>query len=190
MSESGYIQGAADDSEAWSHGLTPPLFWRNKGKFLGADEEHMVDIIRHIIQNDPASTGENHSAVKLGSTNLHVGDLSETLSMDPYDGTIICSNTSPQSQDQEDEKEKSRTLYLHCSVGKLGSRALRSNLLRIPSFIASLNKSYGQPKILFVSSPGRDLSVGIALVVLCLFFDDDCKPFFVRNTGYFRLLTL
>ena len=68
-----------------------------------------------------------------------------------------------------------KTLDILCGDGKLGSRALRSQLPRIPPFIASLADFGSTPKILFVCPTGKDLSVGIALAVLCLFFDDNCK---------------
>ncbi len=37
-----YIQGAGDDEEAWSHGLTPYLFWNNIQYILGTSSEESL----------------------------------------------------------------------------------------------------------------------------------------------------
>lgn len=177
MAEDGYIQGAGDDSEGWSHGLTPTLFWAHRDQLLAAVEEDMPDLVQELI-----NTGQDHGiarsdAVKLARTSLYIGTLSSIAQAELfYDGIVICGRTALSQPDQEIKDEKQmRTLYLLCGDGKLGSRDLRSQLPRIPPFIASLADSGAPPKILFVCPTGKDLSVGIALAVLCLFFDDNCK---------------
>lgn len=176
MTEDGYIQGAGDDSEGWSHGLTPDLFWRHRDQLLTAVEQELPDLIQNLISTDQSNGLAPSDTVKLGPTSLYIGTLSSVAQADLYDAIIICNRALPSKLDRETEEDKgARTLDLQCGHGKLGSRALRSQFPRIPPFIASLADHGSPPKILFVCSTGKDLSVGIALAVLCLFFDDSCK---------------
>lgn len=176
MTEDGYIQGAGDDSEGWSNGLTPTLFWRHSEQLLATVEEDMPDLIQELIFMDQESGIAYSDAVKIGPTGLYIGILSSTAQAEQYDGIIICGGTTSSKPDQETEHhEGRRCLYLPCGDGKMGSRALRSQLPHIPPFIASLPDSCSSPRLLLVCSTGKDLSVGIALALLCLFYDDNCK---------------
>ena len=176
MTEGGYIQGAADDSEGWSKGLTPTLFWKHSEQLLAAVEEDMPDLNqRLIIMNQDHGPASGH-ATNIAPTRLYIGMLSSAVQAEQYDGIVVCNNTMSSKPVQETkDNEERRSLYLPCGNGKLGSRALRSHLPRIPPFIASLPDHASPPKILFVCPTGKDLSVGIALAVLCLFFEDNCK---------------
>ena len=176
MTEGGYIQGAGDDSEGWSKGLTPTLFWRHCEQLLAASEEDILDIIRNLLATDQDHTAASDNAVSIGPTRLYIGTLSSVVQAERYDGVVICGGTESSTLDQEIKHDKgTKVLHLPCGAGKLGSRALRSQLPRIPPFIANLADSGCAPKILFLCATGKDLSVGSALTVLCLFFDDKCK---------------
>ncbi|KAF6223650.1 hypothetical protein HO133_000493 [Letharia lupina] len=173
MSEDGYIQGAGDDSEGWSNGLTPTLFWRHSEQLLAAVEVDMPCLIQGLTTTHQDHGAASSDAVKLGLTRLHIGTLSSAAQAEQYDGIVICGDATPSMPDQKAKDETGkRTLDLLCGNGKLGSRALRSQLPRIPPFIASLPDYGSPPKILFVCPTGKDLSVGTALTVLCLFFDN------------------
>jgi Rit1 N-terminal domain len=37
-----YVQGAGDDEENWSAGLTSEMFWKNKDLILASDDPHEV----------------------------------------------------------------------------------------------------------------------------------------------------
>ena len=176
MTEDGYIQGAGDDSEGWSHGLTPELFWRHRDQLLTAVEQELPDLIQNLISTGQSNSLAPSDTVKLGPTSLCIGTLSSVAQAEFYDGIVSCNGALPSKLDLETKDDKgARTLDLQCGHGKLGSRALRFEFPRIPPFIASLADHGSPPKILFVCPTGNDLSVGIALAVLCLFFDDNCK---------------
>lgn len=175
-SENGYIQGAGDDSETWSYGLTPDLFWRHKSQLLGTVEGNMADTIHRIIQADVIPVSDHGSAVKLGSTELYIGRVPDATQFKNYDGIIICSSVPPQSSISNNARpEQKQILHFLCVDGKLGSRALRVHFQRLLPFVASLPYHAESPRILFACSTGRDLSVGVALTVLATFFNDDCK---------------
>ena len=176
MTEGGYIQGAGDDSEGWSQGLTPTLFWRHTEQLLATSEEEMLDLVQDLITTDLDHNAAGGDAVKIGPTRLFVGTLSSIAQAEQYDGVVICGGAGFSKPEEESKQgEGKRVLNLLCGDGKLGSRALRSQLPHIHPFIASLPNSDCAPKILFLCATGKDLSIGIALAVLCLFFDDDCK---------------
>lgn len=174
-SENGYIQGAGDDSEGWSHGLTPAVFWKHKDQLLNAIEEDMPALIQHLIRSCPDIA--EIDAVRLGSSSLYIGTIRNSSSPELYDGVIVCGNVSPSKpglKPEDAKKNGTRVLPFLCGDGKLGSRALRSQLPLLLPFIRSLTIGDKQPKILLACSTGKDLSVGVALAVLCLFFDDHC----------------
>ena len=175
MTEDGYIQGAGDDSEGWSNSLTPWLFWRHYDQFLAAVEEDIPDLIQNLSIADQNDSFILDAAVMVAPTRLYIGTFSSVERAERYDGIVICGGPAPSelNQDIKDDRAK-KTLDLLCGDGKIGSRALRSQLPRIPPFIASLPDNGSPPKILFVCPTGKDLSVGVALVVLCLFFDHTC----------------
>ena len=188
MTEDGYIQGAGDDSEGWSKGLTPNLFWKYREQLLAADQEDIPDLIEDLITTDQESGAADSDAVKIGPTKLYIGTLSSARQAEHYDCIIVCGGTMPFKPEQDTkDAQKKATLYLPCGDGKLGSRALRSQFPRIPPFISNL-PAYGlPPKILFMCPTGKDLSVGVMLVVLSLFFDDNCK---LHSSSFFRLFSV
>jgi tRNA A64-2'-O-ribosylphosphate transferase len=58
--------------------------------------------------------------------------------------------------------------------GKLGSRDLRAQLSRLPPFIEGLPILEGNAcRILICDPTGKDLSVGVALAILCLYADEN-----------------
>ena len=176
MTEGGYIQGAGDDSEGWSKGLTPTLFWRHSAQLLATSEDDMPDLIQNLLTTDLGRNAAIGDAVKIGSTRLFIGTLSNIAQAEQYDGIVICSGTGFSRPEEESKQDGGkRVLNLICGDGKLGSRALRSQLPRIPPYTASLPNAGCAPKILFLCATGKDLSIGVALAVLCLFFDDECR---------------
>lgn len=186
LTGNGYIQGAGDDSEGWAHGLTPYLFWKHKSQLLGVKEENMADSIYEIIHAEilvAASHGSD--AFKIGSTGLHVGTLPEAQQVQHYDGIVICSAAPPKWLESEDQAlGKRQFLHFKCSDGKLGSRSLRTHLPRLQPFMASLATHVQSPKLLFACPTGKDLSVGVALTVLVMFFDDQCKMKLCCSTDF------
>lgn len=189
-SESGYIQGAGDDSEGWSHGLTPALYWKHQRQLLEAVEGDMLYMIQRLVIAYKCSDTEYDNAVNISPTNLYVGTITSAMQPELYDGMIICRDQPPPTPDPGNKhRKRTKTLHLLCGDGKLGSRALRSQLSRILSFFNTLPSKDKPPKLLFACSNGKDLSVGVALTVLCMFFDDDCTshPHLLLRCPYSQL---
>ncbi|KAL8713731.1 MAG: hypothetical protein Q9220_002257 [cf. Caloplaca sp. 1 TL-2023] len=181
--ENTYIQGAADDSESWSHGLTPSLFWSHKSLLLSTPEGDLPDLITSLTSTPiPLNPTEETAATLIKPTrNIYIAPLSSPLSSMPqtgeWDAIIIC---APTTDPFPPSRTGPRILHLPSAGSsdkkKPASRALRTHLPLLPPFISSLLHSHQDntpPRILFTCPTGTDLAVGAALVVLCLFFDED-----------------
>lgn len=55
VDEQGYIQGAADDTENWAHGLTPPIFWEHQDELLGTAEAELPELIARLVDQERTS---------------------------------------------------------------------------------------------------------------------------------------
>lgn len=176
MTESGYIQGAGDDHESWAYGLTPALFWENKDRLLTAVEEDLCPMIHRIISDASHVHTMLSEPIHIGETGLYIGALQDTLRKDVYDGIIICSENLPQDVAMQPQERKRTTIFhFPCSDGKLGSRALRTHLPKLPAFISALATHKPSPKILCACSTGRDLAVGVVLAIMCLCCNESGK---------------
>ncbi|KAF1915738.1 initiator tRNA phosphoribosyl transferase-domain-containing protein [Ampelomyces quisqualis] len=169
-SEGGYVQGAADDHEAWSHGLTPPVFWKNKDLLMSASDEDAPAIISELLEQAASvRTSSGTTLIKPTST-LYIA-ATQNIDLSGFDIVITC---TPEPLPLESIKAAKLKHYLPliCRTGKLGSRDLRTELSLLPTFLSSLHFPSAPPKILLSCPTGTDLSVGAALTVLCLFSDD------------------
>ena len=172
--DGGYVQGAADDHENWAQGLTPELFWEHKDELLDADESMLPQMIAEILDASRHYESPLTHAVQVGM-NLYVGNLSVGLHGQGYDAIITCNDTIYPPFSVPKDESPPKVLHFQCPNGKLGSRSLRTHLPRLPEFISNLQSPPdGSPlKILCACPTGTDLSVGIALAMLCLYQDPE-----------------
>jgi tRNA A64-2'-O-ribosylphosphate transferase len=126
------------------------------------------------VEKEYAST--NEISLVTPTKGIYICSLEAARKAQGFDGIISCiENTIPNQNAEANPAIHGKRLDLQCGSGKLGSRALRNQLDRIPPFINTLTPHTHVPRILFACSSGRDLAVGAALVVICLFFNDNCK---------------
>lgn len=194
MSEGGYIQGAGDDSEGWSHGLTATMFWQNKDRLMKTSEEELPEVIRQLVAKEDANKVRDSTVVVTPTNLVYLGVLcsNENMWSDEFSCSIICGELQPAKDTPETKEEDciTRTLYLDCGSGKLGSRALRTELQHLQPFMQKVLPGREAPTMLVSCSTGRDISVGVALAVLCLYFaDDGTTPYSIYMT-VLRTLTL
>lgn len=208
ISERGYVQGAGDDAESWSHGLTPEVFWENYDLLMSASEELALRLTENLVnQGRTAMTGKEPKEVlvqKAGNLWIGVGErLANPQDENGFDLVINChggdvseSSTQPQPSPEMSKtpSPNPRTLNLHVkdtTATKLGSRDLRTKLSKVHTFISShLHHHYRHqeqekeqeqeqtprprlPQILITCNTGKNLSIGVALVILCLFYTDN-----------------
>lgn len=105
-----------------------------------------------------------------------------------WDAVVVCAPTTPFEEADQNVKmhgknSRMKILHLLCpKEGKLGSRALRLQLPRVPPFVDAVvrdlfplhtaQKGWPPLRILFTCPTGRDLSAGAALVALCSCVDE------------------
>ncbi|KAL8936340.1 MAG: hypothetical protein Q9211_004237 [Gyalolechia sp. 1 TL-2023] len=181
-----YIQGAADDSEFWFRGLAPSHFWEHRQSLLLSTEDELPHLIQSLLnapRTNPTCTLSSTILIK-PTKSIFIAPI-DSVSTRPkgnWEAIVICAPTSPFDECEENAKthpKKPRTKILHLPCpkgGKLGSRALRAHLHRVPPFIESVIQHPSErspPQIVFACLTGTDLAAGAALVALCLCIDED-----------------
>ena len=176
-SEEGYIQGAGDDSEGWSCGLTPEVFWENRETLMEANEGDAEELIRRVMGNRIAELDEaagrglrDEKDIAVGGRGLVCVGMLDAIGKGHSDGKIVIALTQDGRGGTLDN-----CLHLRLSNGKAGSRALREQLHLLRGLLPITMGLRPSPlaKILCVCPTGKDLSVGVALMILCLYFDED-----------------
>lgn len=164
VSEGRYVQGAGDDSEGWARGLTSELWWENWERLLGATEEEVEGMIDEIVATEKDKLGSSQGQLvkieKAGKLFVGTGSMANA---ERWDLVINCQGQG------EDGKYM---LYLGCREGKLGSKDLREKLASVKAIAEPLLQRKPECCMLVTCSTGRDLSIGVALMLLCLFFDE------------------
>lgn len=166
-SEGGYIQGAGDDSEGWSNGLTAPVFWENKDVLLAAEESELPSIIPELMERNGKATAGQQATLVLPSSNLYISQSQpNSEGHGNYDLVIACN-------DKPTEGGNPKRLNLGCGSNKLGSRDLRLTLDKVHAFAEKHLGSDASQSLLVTCETGKDLSVGTLLAIVCLFYDDN-----------------
>lgn len=167
-SEGGYVQGAADDHEAWSQGLTPSLFWEHLDQLLTTNEEDLPGLIARLIREEKSCDA---IPVLIKPTSSLYISSSRGLDVVPFDVIINCGPRSLTEFTSElsESPETRKHLWLKCPSGKMGSRALRDQLQRIHILEKWLGRKPTTAKILVCDTTGKDLAVGVALAILCIY---------------------
>lgn len=166
VSEGGYIQGAGDDSEAWACGLTPPLFWKHREQLLRTQEDDLPALISDLLHDSSKTSMAEPILIKPTSI-LYVGSA-EAREI-PGPGVLISCGEDPIEKYQA--KLKRNYLHLKCRTGKLGSRDLRNELPKLEQFFSTLQEV--PEKLLVCCDTGKDLALGVALAILCLYANNN-----------------
>ncbi|KAI0814335.1 initiator tRNA phosphoribosyl transferase [Xylaria sp. FL0064] len=177
MSEGGYIQGAGDDTENWALGLTAPIFWNNAAILLSTPESDLPDLVRLLVANQTAGPAAN--------TPIQVAPYISVSQLPvPAQPPSTCIITFvPKNTDQNSWVKGPALMEVGIGKQKLASRNLRVALAAICDFVDAylrrdkqdyegISASTGK-QILIACETGKDLSVGVALALVCQFFDDE-----------------
>lgn len=170
-SENGYVQGAADDAEAWAQGLTAPLFWKHSDTLLNTPEDSLDDLIASLIQQGDGNRGVQLTGIG-PSKRVWIGTIA--AAEQEADENDIAITAAPKENDILRARLKTRYLHVSLADGKVGSRQLRHNLPNIITYLKPhLSASATPPRIVVADANGRDQGVGVALAILCLFVSED-----------------
>ncbi|KAG9248222.1 tRNA a64-2'-o-ribosylphosphate transferas-like protein [Calycina marina] len=171
-SEGGYIQGAGDDTENWAHELTPTLFWENQSLLQSTPESDLPDLIKALVERGTSSIARDARVVSPTSCMLI-----DTLSSCHRDDKLPTIALLPKVTVESTWTTSKTKLELGLGPHKLGSRNLRTALPRIVAFAESMLLSadarFRPQQLVLCCESGKDLSIGAALAILCLLFEDD-----------------
>ncbi|QLQ81258.1 hypothetical protein HG537_0F00190 [Torulaspora globosa] len=181
-----YVQGAADDHELWSQGLTAQLFWSDVDYFRDSnrsEEEIESRVAQLVLKNGCVSNdiSVDYAFPQIDSVTpeLSLGKVRDNLEItdnliaqlrESYSEVIILSRSVKISAHKplNDELSKFIKLYELQSGSKASSRELRNQLLIIaPPLQAKLLQKPRKP-ILISCNSGTDISVGLLLIILSL----------------------
>lgn len=183
ISEGGYIQGAGDDSEAWAHGLTPPVFWAHKHTLLAQSEEDLPEVIENLTRENRKQTSGQQATLVTPSRNLYISQGDPGLAEnDIYDLVIDCNGTPEATEATESNPKR---LNLGCISSKQGGRDLRNHLDKVRDFVASHLSSNPSQSLLVMCESGKDLSAGALLTIICLFYNDAGTPLYQHHFKLF-----
>lgn len=172
VDESGYIQGAGDDTENWAHGLTPPVFWQHLDELLRTPEGDLPGLIERLVKEYESSRAGAEVAVKQLMPCISVCPL--TSDEKPVAGCRV--SLTPEVTPKDAWVESPLSMRVGVGKSKAASRNLRLALPDICSFVSAYLKtisSQEQPRILIACQSGKDVSVGAALAISCFLFDDE-----------------
>ncbi|KAL7270491.1 tRNA A64-2'-O-ribosylphosphate transferase [Rhizina undulata] len=171
--EGEYIQGAGDDHEGWAseYGLTPALFWDNHKILLKASDYELPELIRTFAM-DLVTTGVNpEAALDIAlikpTTSLYLGARASVDKIAAGFDVIV--NCSIKILNVENQMQVPKIFNFPIPAGKRGAKSLRTELDNI---VTSIEPSIGK-KVLIVCPSGNDAAAAVALVLLCLFYNDE-----------------
>ncbi|RYP25627.1 hypothetical protein DL767_008338 [Monosporascus sp. MG133] len=177
MSEGGYIQGAGDDTEHWALGLTPPVFWEHADLLLSTPEPVLPDLVRSLVASHASSAAA--SAPKEIAPCLLVSSL--PISEQPSSTCIVALHAK--ATDASSWRKSPVLMEVGIGKHKVASRNLRLALPHICAFVQQYFErtaaeaedpdlaQHRSARVLIACESGKDLSVGVALALLCEFQD-------------------
>lgn len=161
----GYIQGAGDDNEHWSLGLTPDVFWKHRESIMSTSEEELPKVIEQFMaEQKTEGTSNTVAPVLVSSTaSIFVGPDSflQQGGSEIFPVVIHCGN---QPSEVIREHLKGHYWHLKCRAGRTGSKDLRRELRKLSAFFTSDQHS---EKVFVCCTTGTDLAIGVALYIIC-----------------------
>jgi tRNA A64-2'-O-ribosylphosphate transferase len=183
ISEGGYIQGAGDDTENWAFGLTPTIFWTNRQTLLSTSEGDLPELIETLVSQGTESRtmGSDLRLVK-PTTTLFVSRIAG-LGATSVGPTLVIL-LLPTATEKSTWVTSTNRVDIGIGPHKIGSRNLRAALPiivdAVKSYLGRMGPSGG--RIVVACESGKDASIGVALSLLCLFFDDQGQLMIKQNT--------
>ncbi|KAG6105020.1 hypothetical protein E4U31_001649 [Claviceps sp. LM219 group G6] len=193
----GYIQGAADDTENWAHGLTPDLFWAHSERLLSTPDAQLPELIASLLEQDNMERRGQQSvdlvrltpvisvcALPLGAPGKTDGDVCHV---------VLVEGVSP-----KDTWVRAPT-YMEVGLGKhkAASRNLRLALPEICAFVRAFLERGQDRQVVVACESGRDISVGTALALSCYLFDEqgqfrepDARLYFTKGQVKVKLASI
>ena len=168
---------------------------------VDTSEEELQGRIREVMEREKRKQGGGFQRVAVGKQGGFwvgkTGDL-KSLELGEFDGLVLCNGMSPgvetvrqspsEGSEVAEEMRKAVMLELGCPSGKYGNKMLREKLQLLKPFIERACTLGKAPKLLFVCETGKDLCIGVALVVNSLYYDDEGELALVKTEVVERLI--
>lgn len=157
-----YIQGAGDDHQSWSKGLTPDLLYKYEKEIM--EDSSIIDEI--VISNQQSDVhtlfNSSNEISKIGNTNLYIGSFNSKFEDENFI-KIYC----------REGENKDNNYYFDVQDNKKSKRSLETCLPSLLKLSKSLLEK--QEKILILCPTGLSESICICMAILISFFDKDNK---------------
>lgn len=181
-----YVQGAADDHELWSQGLTSQLFWSNIHLLRDPNhsEQEIEDRVSELVSKPEDVAMDMTLDYAFPQTDsvtpeLSLGKVREDLKItqnlflrlrETYSAVIILSSSVSINEDEtlNDRISGFVKVYQLQSGSKVSSRELRTKLFEIAPFLQGKVLQRPTKPILISCNSGTDISVGVLLAILSL----------------------
>ena len=190
-----YVQGSGDDHELWgmvrsvssiarycfnyfAQGLTSQLFWEHHQDLIAADRSQLSSLVSKIISTPPSASNSNKTTTSMTPINRvggrlligSIADVSNIVNINMEDNMEFIILTSSMLQDEP--VSKSQKIYIPAVSGKIGQSYFLRTIL--PTTTELIRESLTEGKrVCIACESGKDLSVGVALAALQLFFQDN-----------------
>ncbi|KAF7542875.1 hypothetical protein G7046_g10097 [Stylonectria norvegica] len=174
MDEAGYVQGAADDTENWACGLTPTVFWAHVQDLLTASEAELPELIARLVDEHQSDGSVDGARKKLSQ---YVSVCTLPLDADSAVPTECRIALTAETTPKESWSKTPTFMQIGLGKSKTASRNLRTALPEICAFVSGFfsrreSSQGGQERIVIACDSSKDLSVGVALAIICYLFDE------------------
>ena len=162
--EGEYVQGAGDDQEGWSGGLTAKRFWENAEVILAAREEELEAVLEGLPEEEKVSGG----LTQIVGTKVWIGAAEGMGEVGEGVVVVDCSRKPAEMQGSRGVK----VVILPTAPTKPGLKALRASLPSMLEMLAALVET-AKKVVIVDDGTGDEVAPVVALAVLCKFFGED-----------------
>jgi tRNA A64-2'-O-ribosylphosphate transferase len=191
-----YVQGAGDDEEFWSKGLTPQLFWQHSSEFAACKtDDECCELTATVLaasadtQNASIETHElDDTGIILAFSDTAVHSVAQSAASSMHaDAVIVCVDkpipVDSLVQSTEELESKLRlqadaipTLRIHASADRRHRWSFLQALPKALEFYRDSVASTHSRRVLIMSSPNHSIAAAIAMAILVRFFSHDYQP--------------
>ncbi|KKA28395.1 hypothetical protein TD95_000219 [Thielaviopsis punctulata] len=171
LSAAGYVQGAADDTEMWAHGLTAPLFWAHRSTLLATPEHDLPALMARLAAAPRTREAAEYREI---APHICVAALPVAAQCAVADGRTCVISLTPDSAPVTKD-DGGRWMARGIGKHKAASRNLRTALAEIGEFASAFVRSRESARVVVACESGKDISVGTALALSCLLYNDDAS---------------
>jgi len=164
----GYVQGAGDDEESWSEGLTPELYWEHKAQLDACSRSELSDMITSIRQRPGvhANANEAPSPIAAVAGLVAVGQHPLPVSADALNVTILTFSTAS-------ARPPSDLFFALPASFKHAEAEFHKHVVPTVVSVAVDALTTGKRVVLADDTPNSEWAAPLAVILLQMFFNND-----------------